>query len=340
MFTSVFDRLSTDIAIDLGTANTLVFVPRRGIILNEPSVVASSAGRGRRQTIAVGKEAKEMLGRTPDTISAIRPLRDGVIADFEVAEEMIKEFIKKATPRTSFTSPRVVVCVPSGSTAVERRAIQEAAESAGARRVWLIEEPMAAAIGAGLPVSKATGSMVVDIGGGTTEVAVLSLGGIVYSGSARVGGDRMDDAIIGYIRRHHNLLIGEATAERIKKEIGAAEAPENGAGRTISVKGRGLADGVPKELILSERQIAEALADPVGAILEAVTTALENTPPELAADLVDKGIAMTGGGSLLQGLDEVIRKETGLPVFIAEEPLNCVAIGAGRTLELGLTKAL
>src|SRR6266571_1325528 len=281
--------LPADMAIDLGTANTLVYVKGRGIVLNEPSVVAIASVRGRKQVLAVGEEAKLMLGRTPGNIQAIRPLRDGVIADFEVAEEMIKHFIRKVHNRRSFASPQIIICVPSGSTAVERRAIQESAESAGARRVFLIEEPMAAAIGAGLPVTEPTGSMVVDIGGGTTEVAVLSLGGIVYSRSVRVGGDKMDEAIIAYIRRNHNLLVGESSAERIKKEIGS--------------------------------------------IVEAVKVALEHTAPELAADIVDKGIVLTGGGALLGNLDFVLRHATGLPVSIADDPLSCVALGTGRALE-------
>src|SRR5262252_1543001 len=299
MFGNLLGMLSSDMAIDLGTANTLVYVKGRGIVLNEPSVVAIANVKGKKQVLAVGDEAKMMLGRTPGYIQAIRPLRDGVIADFEVAEEMIKHFIRKVHPRRGFASPRVIICVPSGSTAVERRAIQESAESAGARRVFLIEEPMAAAIGAGLPVTEATGSMVVDIGGGTTEVAVLSLGGIVYSRSVRVGGDKMDEAIIAYIRRNHNLLVGEGSAE----------------------------------LIISERQIAESLAEPVGAIVEAVKVALEHTAPELAADIVDKGIVLTGGGALLGNLDFVLRHSTGLPVSIADDPLSCVALGTGRCLE-------
>jgi rod shape-determining protein MreB len=274
-----------------------------------------------------------MLGRTPGGIEAIRPMRDGVIADFEVAEEMIKHFIRKVHNRRSFANPVIIVCVPSGSTAVERRAIQESALSAGARRVFLIEEPMAAAIGAGLPVNEPTGSMVVDIGGGTTEVAVLSLGGIVYSRSVRVGGDKMDEAIIAYIRRHQNLLIGESTAERIKKEIGSAAPPLEGSGSSIEIKGRDLLNGVPKEITVTQRQIAEALTEPVSAIIEAVKVALEATPPELAADIVDKGIVLTGGGSLLSNLDQVLRDETGLPVSIADDALSCVALGTGRTLE-------
>ena len=333
MFPKLTGLFSADMAIDLGTANTLVYVKGRGIVLNEPSVVAIAEEKGKKKVLAVGDEAKMMLGRTPGYISAIRPLRDGVIADFEVAEEMIKHFIRKVHNRRSFASPLVIVCVPSGSTAVERRAIQESAESAGARRVFLIEEPMAAAIGAGLPVTEPTGSMVVDIGGGTTEVAVLSLGGIVYAGSVRVGGDKMDEAIIAYIRRNHNLLIGEGSAERIKKEIGSACPPEDGEGRTMEIKGRDLMNGVPKELIVSERQIAESLAEPVGAIIEAVKVALEHTAPELAADIVDKGIVLTGGGALLSNLDYVLRHATGLPVSIADDPLSCVALGTGRALE-------
>jgi rod shape-determining protein MreB len=333
MFSNLLGLLSADMGIDLGTANTLVYVKGRGIVLNEPSVVAIAQSKGKRHVLAVGDEAKLMLGRTPGNIQAIRPLRDGVIADFEVAEEMIKHFIRKVHNRRSFANPQIIICVPSGSTAVERRAIQESAESAGARRVFLIEEPMAAAIGAGLPVTEPTGSMVVDIGGGTTEVAVLSLGGIVYSRSVRVGGDKLDEAIINYIRRYHNLLIGESTAERIKKEIGSACPPEDGEGRTSEIKGRDLMNGVPKEIVITERQVAESLAEPVSAILEAVKVALENTAPELAADIVDKGIVLTGGGALLRNLDLVLRHATGLPVSVAEDPLSCVALGTGRALE-------
>jgi len=333
MFSKLLGMLSADMAIDLGTANTLVYVKGRGIVLNEPSVVATASVKGRKQVLAVGDEAKMMLGRTPGNIEAIRPLRDGVIADFEIAEEMIKHFIRKVHNRRGFSAPQVIVCVPSGSTAVERRAIQESAESAGARRVFLIEEPMAAAIGAGLPVTEPTGSMVVDIGGGTTEVAVLSLGGIVYSRSVRVGGDMMDEAIIAYIRRNHNLLVGEGSAERIKKEIGSACVPPDGDGGVMEIKGRDLMNGVPKELVISERQIAESLAEPVSAIIEGVKVALEHTAPELAADIVDKGIVMTGGGALLGNIDLVLRHATGLPVTLAEEPLSCVALGTGRCLE-------
>ncbi|GAB4130481.1 MAG: rod shape-determining protein [Rhodothalassiaceae bacterium] len=332
MFSRILGMFSSDMAIDLGTANTLVYVKGRGIVLNEPSVVAMKLSGGRKQVLAVGNEAKMMLGRTPGNIEAIRPLRDGVIADFEIAQHMIRHFIKKVHNR-SFASPQVVICVPSGSTAVERRAIREAAEEAGASRVYLIEEPMAAAIGAGLPVTEPQGSMVVDIGGGTTEVAVLSLAGIVFATSVRVGGDKMDDAIIAYVRRNHNLLIGESTAERIKKEIGTAHEPEGGVGKSLEIKGRDLMNGVPKEITINQLQIAEALAEPVGAIVEGVKVALEQTAPELAADIVDQGIVLTGGGALLADLDKVLRKATGLPVSIAEEPLTCVALGTGRALE-------
>jgi rod shape-determining protein MreB and related proteins len=319
--------------IDLGTANTLVYVKGRGIVVNEPSVVAIGSVNGRKQVLAVGEEAKQMLGRTPGNIQAIRPLRDGVIADFEVAEEMIKHFIRKAHNRRSFAGPQIIICVPSGSTAVERRAIQESAESAGARRVFLIEEPIAAAIGAGLRVTEPTASMVVDIGGGTTEVAVLSLGGIVYSRSVRVGGDRMDEAIIADIRRRHNVLIGEASAEWIKKKIGSACMPQRGDGQVIEITGCDLTYGVPKEIVVTECEVAQSLAEPVGSIIDAVDAALEQTVPELAADIVDKGIVLTGGGALLANLDHVLRHTSGLPVTIADDPLTCVALGTGRALE-------
>ncbi len=333
MFSRLLGVLSADMAIDLGTANTLVYVKGRGIVLNEPSVVAITNIRGKQQVLAVGEEAKMMLGRTPGNIHAIRPLRDGVIADFEIAEEMIKHFIRKVHNRRSFASPQVIICVPSGSTAVERRAIKESAESAGARRVFLIEEPMAAAIGAGLPVTEPTGSMVVDVGGGTTEVAVLSLGGIVYSRSVRVGGDKMDEAIISYVRRNHNLLIGEGSAERIKMQIGSACPPADGDGKQLKIRGRDLMNGVPKEMLINQRQISESLAEPVGAIIEAVKVALEQTPPELAADIAEKGIVLTGGGGLLGNLDFVLRHAPGLAGSIAAEPLSCVVLGAGRCLE-------
>ena len=334
MFSRLLGAMSADMAIDLGTANTLVYVKGRGIVLAEPSVVAIADVRGKKQVLAVGEEAKQMLGRTPGNISAIRPMRDGVIADFEVAEEMIKHFIRKVHNRRSFASPIIIVCVPSGSTAVERRASQESAESAGARRVLLIEEPMAAAIGAGLPVTEPSGSMIVDIGGGTTEVAVISLGGIVYSRSVRVGGDKMDEAITSYIRRNHNLLIGESSAERLKIGLGSARPQEDGAdGPWQEVRGRDMINGVPREVSVSQRQIAESLAEPVFQIVEAVRPALEMTPPELAADIVDKGIVLTGGGALLNRLDQVLREATGLPVVVAEEPLSCVVLGTGRALE-------
>lgn len=333
MFGNLLGYFSSDMAIDLGTANTLVYVKGKGIVLNEPSVVALQTLRGKKHVLAVGAEAKQMLGRTPGNIQAIRPMRDGVIADFEVAEEMIKHFIRKVHNRNAFSSPEIIICVPSGSTAVERRAIQESAQAGGARQVYLIEEPIAAAIGAGLPVTEPTGSMIVDIGGGTTEVAVISLGGIVYSRSVRCAGDKMNEAIMNYVRRYHNLLIGEVTAERIKKTIGTASIPEHGEGKLMEIKGRDLMNGVPKEIVLSEAQIAEALADPVGQILEAVKVALENTAPELAADIVDKGIVLTGGGALLRNLDLVMRHATGLPVIIADDPLTCVVMGTGRALE-------
>ena len=334
MLSKFFGWKAADMAIDLGTANTLVYVPGKGVVLNEPSVVAIKTEDGVSVPYAFGNEAKLMLGRTPEKIEAKRPMKDGVIADFRTAEEMIKHFILKVNNRRSFTGPLIIICVPSGSTPVERRAIQEAAENAGAREVFLIEEPVAAAIGAGLPVTEPTGSMIVDIGGGTTEVAVLSLGGVVYSRSERVGGDKMDDAIISYIRRHHNLLIGETTAEKIKKEIGSACFPLDGTeGRTMEIKGRDLLNGVPKEIVFTEYQAAEALAEPVHQIIEAVKVALECTPPELASDIVDKGIVMTGGGAMLSHLDAVISTATGLPVFVVDDPLPCVALGTGKVLE-------
>jgi rod shape-determining protein MreB len=321
-------------AIDLGTANTVVYVRGRGIVLNEPSVVAIETTNGVKRVRAVGDDAKLMMGKTPGTIDAIRPLRDGVIADIDVAEQMIKHFIQKVHGRRNFMRwPEIVICVPSGSTSVERRAIRDAASNAGASKVWLIEEPMAAAIGAGMPVTEPIGSMVVDIGGGTTEVAVLSLRGLAYTTSVRVGGDKMDEAIGSYVRRNHNLLIGEATAERIKQEVGVAKMPADGKGETIHIKGRDLVNGVPKEITITQAQIAEALTEPVSAIVEGVRIALENTAPELAADIVDQGIVLTGGGALLSGIDDVLREATGLPVSIADDPLTCVALGTGRALE-------
>jgi rod shape-determining protein MreB len=326
---------SQDMAIDLGTANTVVYVRGRGIVLNEPSVVAIETINGVKRVKAVGDGAKLMMGKTPDGIETVRPLRDGVIADIDVAEQMIKYFIHKAHGVKSRLPrwPQMVICVPSRSTSVERRAIRDAASNAGAAKVWLIEEPMAAAIGADMPVTEPIGGMVVDIGGGTTEVAVLSLRGLAYSNSVRVGGDKMDEAIISSIRRNHNLLIGEATAERIKKEVGIARVPADGAGLTVHIRGRDLVNGVPKEVAITQAQIAEAIAEPVAKIVETVRTALENTLPELAADLVDNGIVLTGGGALLRDIDRVLADETGLPVVVADDPLTCVALGAGRALE-------
>lgn len=319
-------------AIDLGTANTLIFVPGRGIVLNEPSVVALLRDKGVGTPYAFGNEAKMMLGRTPGQIEAFRPLKDGVIADFKGAEEMLKHFIRTVNNRRFCAGPLIVVCVPSGSTPVERKAIQNAAESAGAREVFLIEEPMAAAIGAGLPVTEPTGSMIVDIGGGTTEVAVLALGGIVDARSVRVGGDLMDEAIMSYVRRCHNLLIGESTAEKIKKTIGTAVPPEGREPLSIEIKGRDLVRGVPRVIELTEEQVAESLSEPISQIIEAVKFALESTPPELASDIVDKGIVLSGGGALLKNIDKALRDATGLPIFIAEDPLSCVVLGTGKAL--------
>jgi rod shape-determining protein MreB len=319
-------------AIDLGTANTLVYVDGKGIVLNEPSVVAVANVNNKTIVLAVGEEAKQMLGRTPEYIKAIRPLKDGVIADFEIAEEMIKYFIKKIHNRKIFTAPKIVICVPYGATAVERRAIQESAEGAGAREVYLIEEPMAAAIGAELPITEPIGSIVVDIGGGTTEVAVISLGGIVYASSIRVGGDKMDEEITNYIRKNFNLLIGEATAERIKKEIGSALCSPSSKDVKMKVKGRSLLDGNPKDIEINQKHIADALMDPVGAIANGVKEALEKTPPELVADIIDNGITLTGGGALLQNLDSVISHITGVVVKVASNPLNCVVLGTGKAL--------
>jgi rod shape-determining protein MreB and related proteins len=333
IFSKLMGLFSADMAIDLGTANTLVYVRGKGIVLNEPSVVAIMDQRGKQKVLAVGEEAKQMVGKTPGNIRAIRPMKDGVIADFEIAEEMIKHFIRKVHKRRSFISPQIIICVPSGATPVERRAIQDSAENAGAREVFLIEEPMAAAIGAGLPVTEPAGSMIVDIGGGTTEVGIVSLGGLVYSHSLRVGGDVIDEAIISYIRRTLNLFIGEATAERIKKEIASAMQPSEGNGKEMQIKGRDLLIGVPREITINERQIAEAIHEPVQAIVGSVKMALERTDPELAADIVDRGIVLTGGGALLQNLDKVLRNATGLPVTVAESPLDCVAIGTGKPLE-------
>ena len=325
---------SQNMAIDLGTANTLVYVQDRGIVLNEPSVVAIETINGIKRVKAVGDDAKMMMGKTPDSIEAIRPLRDGVIADIEVAEEMIKYFIRKVHGKKSLLRyPEIVICVPSGATSVEKRAIRDAASNAGASAVYLILEPMAAAIGADMPVTEPVGSMVVDIGGGTTEVAVLSLRGLAYTTSVRVGGDKMDEAIVSYVRRHHNLLIGEATAERIKKDYGVATVPADGVGETIQIKGRDLVNGVPKEITITQANIAEALSEPIGAIVEGVRIALENTAPELAADIVDQGIVLTGGGALIKGLDRRLNEKTGIPFHIAEDPLRAIARGTGIALK-------
>ena len=326
-FKSITNVWSQDMAIDLGTANTLVVLKGQGVVLNEPSVVAIAENMGKKTVLAVGDEAKTMLGRTPGNISAIRPLRDGVIADFIVTEEMIKHFIKKVHKNKTFANPRILICVPTGSTPVERKAIQDSALAAGARRVQLIEEPIAAAIGAGLPISEATGSMVVDIGGGTTEIAVMSLGGLVYSKSLRVAGDAMDTALINYMRKEYNLMIGDSTAEKIKKEIGTA-IPSNS--NTYAVKGRDLRSGTPKEINITEEDTAEALNGILKEMVSGIKDALENTPPELSADLVDMGLTLTGGGALLKNIDKRFSKETGLPVFIADDPLACVAIGTGK----------
>jgi rod shape-determining protein MreB and related proteins len=334
MFGRLFGFFSNDLSIDLGTANTLVYVRDKGIILNEPSVVAvRSDGHGGKEIVAVGVEAKNMLGRTPGNIKAIRPLKDGVIADFNITEKMLQHFIHKVHEnRFLKPSPRVLVCVPCGATQVEQRAIKESAEGAGAREVYLIEEPMAAAIGAGLPVDEPGGSMVVDIGGGTTEVAVISLNGVVYSASARVGGDRFDDAILSYVRRNYGTLIGEATAERIKMEIGSAF-PGNEI-KEIEVRGRNIAEGVPRAFTVNSNEILESLQEPLSEIIKAVRQALEETPPELAGDISEKGMVLTGGGALLHDLDRLLTEETGLPVAIAEDPLTCVARGGGRALEM------
>ena len=330
----IFEKLSKiwsqDMAIDLGTANTLVVLKGQGVVLNEPSVVAVVDNKGKKSVLAIGDEAKTMLGRTPGNISAIRPLKDGVIADFIVTEEMIKHFIKKVHKRSTFANPRILIAVPTGSTPVERKAIQDSALAAGARRVQLIEEPIAAAIGANLPISEATGSMVVDIGGGTTEVAVLSLGGVVYSKSLRVAGDAMDQALADYMRKEYNLMIGDSTAEKMKKEIGTAIPTNN---NTYPVKGRDIRSGTPKEVMISEADSSEALNVILREIVNGIKDALENTPPELSADLVDMGLVLTGGSALLKNIDKLISKETGLPVQIAEDPLSCVALGTGKALD-------
>lgn len=326
---------SNDLAIDLGTANTLIYMRGKGIVLNEPSVVAirQEGGPNGKTTIhAVGHSAKQMLGRVPGNIQAIRPMKDGVIANFTVTEQMLKQFIRMVKPNKLFApNPRIIICVPCGSTQVERRAIKESAEAAGASEVFLIEEPMAAAIGAGLPVSEAAGSLVIDIGGGTTEVGVISLGGMVYSGSVRVGGDKFDQAIVSYVRRNFGMLIGEPTAELIKMEIGSAF-PSSEA-KEIEVKGRNLSEGVPRTFTIHSNEVLEALTEPLNQIVGAVKTALEKTPPELGADIAERGMMLTGGGALLRDLDQLLKEQTGLPVHIAEEPLNCVVKGCGIALE-------
>ncbi len=334
MFRKLFGVFSDDLSIDLGTANTLIYVRGKGIVLDEPSVVAiRDGGRSGRSIVAVGEEAKNMLGRTPGNIQAIRPLKDGVIADFAVTEKMLQHFIKKVHAAKFFQpSPRVLVCVPCGSTQVERRAIRESAAGAGARDVFLIEEPMAAAIGAGLPVSEPTGSMVVDIGGGTTEVATISLNGIVYSDSIKVGGDHFDEAINKYVRRNYGMVLGPVTAERIKHAIGTAY--HDAEPREIELRGHNLAEGVPRKFTLNSNEILDALQEPLMAIVSAVRTALERTPPELGADIAEHGIVLTGGGALLRNLDMLLSEETGIPVIVADEPLTCVARGGGRALEM------
>ncbi|GAB7129292.1 rod shape-determining protein [Amantichitinum ursilacus] len=335
MFGLLSGYFANDIAIDLGTANTLIYMQGKGIVLDEPSVVAiqqEGGPSGKKTILAVGAEAKKMLGRTPGSITAIRPMKDGVIADFTITEQMLKQFIKKVNPSRLFSSPpRIVICVPCGSTQVERRAIKESALGAGARKVELIEEPMAAAIGADLPVEEATGSMVVDIGGGTTEVGVISLGGIVYASSVRVGGDKFDESIINYIRRNYGMLIGETTAEEIKKRIGSAF--PGAEVREMEVKGRNLAEGIPRSFTISSNEILEALTEPLNQIVSAVKQALEQTPPELGADIAEKGMVLTGGGALLRDLDRLLMEETGLPVIVAEDPLTCVVRGSGKALE-------
>ena len=329
----MFSLTSKDIAIDLGTANVLVYLKGKGIVLNEPSVVALINNNGKKVPYAFGKDAKMMLGRTPALIETIRPMKDGVIADFKVAGEMIKYFIGAVNKTKFWFGPMIIICVPYGSTPVERKAIQEAAESSGAREVFLIEEPMAAAIGAGLSVLDPIGSIIVDIGGGTAEIGIISLGGIVYGKSVRIGGDKIDDAIVNYVRKKHNLLIGETTAEKIKMTIGAACAPDDGKdGEIMEVRGRDLSTGIPKEVTLTEKQIAESLVGPINQIIDAIRTALESAPPELSADIVERGIILSGGGSQIRNLDVAIRRSTGLPVYIAEDPLLCVINGIGKVL--------
>ncbi len=332
MLNALIGLFSNDLAIDLGTANTLVYVKGKGIVSSEPSVVAVKRDeKGNKKVLAVGAEAKKMLGRTPGNIEAIRPMKNGVIADFEITEEMLYHFIIKAHNRKSFVRPRIVICVPSGITPVERRAVRESAISAGAREVYLIEEPMAAAIGANLPITEASGNMIVDIGGGTTEVAVISLSGIVYSSSVRVAGDKMDEAIVQYVKRHYNLLIGERSAELIKIMIGSAYPSKEA--QVLEVKGRDLVTGIPKTIEINSEEIRESISEPINAIIETIRIALEKTPPELAADIVDKGIVLSGGGALLKDLDLLVREITNLPVTVADDPLTTVVVGSGRVLD-------
>ncbi len=327
-----YGLFSNDLAIDLGTANTLIYQKGQGIVCNEPSVVAvQNDGSGRKRVVAVGQEAKSMLGRTPESISAIRPVKEGVIADFEVTEQMLRHLMRKVHNRRTLVRPRIIICVPHGITEVEKRAVRDSAESAGAREVYLIEEPMAAAIGAGLPVTEACGSMILDIGGGTTEIAVISLKGIVFSRSVRIGGDKMDESIANYVKRKYNMLIGERTAEQIKIAVGSVT--PSGQNLSIEVRGRDLVHGVPKSVVVSEDEVAEALVEPINQILELVRVALEKTPPELSSDIVDRGITLAGGGALLRNLDQLISKHTGLPVVLVDDPLSAVVVGSGAVLD-------
>lgn len=337
LFSNILGMISSDLAIDLGTANTLVYIKGKGIVCDEPSVIV--VRKDSKKTIAVGTEAKKMLGKTPANIIAIRPMKDGVIADFDATGEMLKYFIKKVHNRKSFLSPRIIIGVPSGITQVEQRAVKDAAQASGAREVYLLEEPMAAAIGVGLPVGEPSGNMIVDIGGGTTDIAVISLDGIVYSKAVRVGGDKMDETITAFIKRKYNLMIGDRTAEQIKIEVGSAYPTDSLDEMTMDIKGRDLISGIPKTVSITEAEIREALAEPVTLIIDTIKVTLENTPPELAADIVDRGIVLAGGGALLRGLDILIREETGLPVFIADDPLTAVVRGVGKMLdELELLK--
>lgn len=337
LFSNILGMISNDLAIDLGTANTLVYIKGKGIVCDEPSVIV--VRKDSKKTIAVGTEAKKMLGKTPANIIAIRPMKDGVIADFDATGEMLKYFIKKVHNRKSFLSPRIIIGVPSGITQVEQRAVKDAAQASGAREVYLLEEPMAAAIGVGLPVGEPAGNMIVDIGGGTTDIAVISLDGIVYSKAVRVGGDKMDETITAFIKRKYNLMIGDRTAEQIKIEVGSAYPTDSLDEMTMDIKGRDLISGIPKTVSITEAEIREALAEPVTLIIDTIKVTLENTPPELAADIVDRGIVLAGGGALLRGLDILIREETGLPVFIADDPLTAVVRGVGKMLdELELLK--